>query len=122
MEDVPNRMKIERENFFLFRFFEHVNENLDEDERILSIKDMLEMSRLDGKCRKVLEQEDLDVICGAPDISGKDAAIQKQDKLQKIKRETDMKNKKKSNQIAPIDDEKNTSCEAHDNGGKDGGR
>lgn len=45
------------------------------------------MSRLDGKCRKVLEQEDLDVICGAPDISGKDAAIQKQVILNKIKKE-----------------------------------
>ena len=51
-----------------------MNEDCADDEK-MSVKEMLELSGLDGKCKRVLEQEDLDVICGAPDISGKEAAI-----------------------------------------------
>lgn len=80
----PNRLGIERENFFLYRFVDMMNKDCAEDER-MSVKEMLEFSGLDGKCKKVLEQEDLDVICGAPDISGKEAAILKEIRMEKTK-------------------------------------
>lgn len=61
-----------------------LNRDVPDEERI-TVKEMLEISGLDGKCKKVLEQEDLDVICGAPDISGKEAAILKEIKMEKTK-------------------------------------
>ncbi len=52
-----------------------MNEDNNPDEQV-EIKEMLEI-----KCRYILEFEDLDVICGKPQISGKDAALQMEERI-----------------------------------------
>jgi hypothetical protein len=57
-------------DFFLARFYQHMKEN-NEIEDASDYRNIIDI-----KCRHILEEEDLDIICGGPKISGKDAALQ----------------------------------------------
>jgi hypothetical protein len=66
---------IELDDFFVYKFNKFINEaKEDPDDYDENSHKVL----LDIKCQHILEYEDLDVICGKPQISGKDAALQKE--------------------------------------------
>ena len=75
MAQVQKPDLIEINDFFVYKFDKFIAESKeDPDDNDENSHKVL----LDIKCQHILEFEDLDVICGKPQISGKDAALQKE--------------------------------------------
>lgn len=60
----------------------------------LSIREMVDI-----RCQAILEEEDMDIICGQPQISGKDAALMMEKQINEKQAE---KFKRRKGQVAPI--------------------
>ena len=82
---------ITKKDFFLYRFFLEENKDVEDDEDKLTIKQMVDI-----QCKKIVDEEDLDVICGQPQISGKEAALQMEQAIMEKMKEKHKRNQNQS--------------------------